>query len=251
MGDCLFLADVVQWRRPKFLKGFSTMNYEYLLFDADDTLFDFPKAASRAFDAMCRTHGIPYTPEAYQLYHEINLELWAAFDRGELTKEFITLERYVRFLKALDLERDPAACNRDYLAALGEGVYPLPYAEEVCRELKARGHRLYIVTNAVASVQRSRLRGSVFAELFEAAFISEEAGAAKPSRSYFDYVRRQLPGLSADNALVIGDSLSTDIQGANNAGLPCCWVNPAGKPRREGLRVDYEIASLRELLDIV
>ena len=186
---------------------------------------------------MCRTHNIPCTPEVYRLYHEINLELWAAFDRGELTKEFVTLERYVRFLKVLGLERDPAACNRDFLAALGKGVYPLPHAEEVCRELKARGHRMYIITNAVASVQRSRLRGSVFAELFEAAFISEEAGAAKPNKAYFDYVRRQLPGMTDENALVIGDSLTTDMQGANNAGLPCCWVNPAGT-RQEGLRSD-------------
>lgn len=226
------------------------IKYEYLLFDADDTLFDFPKASSQAFETMCRTHNIPCTPEVYRLYHEINLELWAAFDRGELTKEFVTLERYVRFLKVLGLERDPAACNRDFLAALGKGVYPLPHAEEVCRELKARGHRMYIITNAVASVQRSRLRGSVFAELFEAAFISEEAGAAKPNKAYFDYVRRQLPGMTDENALVIGDSLTTDMQGANNAGLPCCWVNPAGK-RQEGLRIDYEITGLRELLDIV
>ncbi len=227
------------------------MKYEYLLFDADDTLFDFPKASSRAFEAMCRARDIPYSPEVYRIYHEINLELWAAFDRGELSKEFVTLERYVRFLKALGLERDPAGCNRDYLAALGEGVYPLPHAEEVCRELKRRGHRMYIITNAVASVQRSRLRGSVFAELFEGAFISEEAGAAKPSKAYFDYVRRRLPGLTDENALVIGDSLATDMQGANNAGLPCCWVNPAGNPGREDLRVDYEISGLRELLEIV
>lgn len=227
------------------------MKYAYLLFDADDTLFDFPKASTRAFEKMCRAHDIPYTDEHYQLYHNINLELWAALDRGELTKEFITLERYVRFLKAAGLERDPAVCNRDYLSALGEGVYPLPHAEEVCRELRNRGHRMYIITNAVASVQRSRLQGSVFSELFEAAFISEEAGAAKPSPAYFDYVRKQLPGMTAENALVIGDSLSTDIQGAINAGLPCCWINREGKPRREGLRVDYEIADLRQLLEIV
>ena len=226
------------------------MKYAYLLFDADDTLFDFPKASSRAFESMCRAHDIPYTPEVYRLYHEINLELWAAFDRGEVSKEYVTLERYIRFFKALELDRDPAACNRDYLAAMGEGVYPLPHAEAVCRELKARGHRMYIVTNAVASVQRSRLRGSVFASLFEAAFISEEAGAAKPSKAYFDYVRRQLPGMRSENTLVIGDSLATDIRGANNAGLPCCWFNPSGKPRQEGLRVDYEIRDLRELLEI-
>lgn len=227
------------------------MKYRYLLFDADDTLFDFPKASSRAFEKMCRAHDIPCAPEVYRLYHEINLELWAAFDRGEVTKEFVTLERYVRFLKAMELDRDPAACNRDYLSALGEGVYPLPHAEAVCRELRDRGHRMYIITNAVASVQRSRLQGSVFARLFEAAFISEEAGAAKPSRAYFDYVRRRLPGLTAENALVIGDSLSTDIRGANNAQLPCCWFNPAGKPRPEDLRIDYVIGDLRELPEIV
>lgn len=227
------------------------MKYVYLLFDADDTLFDFPKASSKAFSKMCQANDIPCSEEVYQLYHGINVELWAAFDRGELTKEFITRERYVRFLRALKLDRDPVQCNRDYLSGLGEGVYPLPHAEAVCRELRDRGHHMYIITNAVASVQRSRLRGSVFGELFEAAFISEEAGAAKPSKAYFDYVRRQLPAMSAENTLVIGDSLSTDMRGANNAGLPCCWFNPAGKPGTEGLRIDYEISDLRQLLEIV
>lgn len=227
------------------------MKYPYLLFDADDTLFDFPKASSRAFAHMCQIHSIPCTPEVCQLYHDINLELWAAFDRGEVSKEFVTLERYVRLLKALRLDRDPAQCNQDYLSALGSGVYPLPHAEEVCRELYRRGHQMYIITNAVASVQRNRLRGSVYAELFLDAFISEEAGASKPSEAYYAYVRARVPAITVENTLVIGDSLSTDIRGANNAGLPCCWFNPGGEPRPEGLRIDYEIADLRELLQIV
>ena len=226
------------------------MNYTYLLFDADDTLFDFPKASAKAFAYMCRVHDIAYSPEIYRLYHEINVELWAAFDRREVTKDFVTLERYVRFLKALGIDRDPAQCNADYLAALGESVYPLPHAEEVCRTLRARGHKLYMITNAVASVQRSRLRNSVFAGFFDGAFISEEAGAAKPDAAYYAYIRRQVPGLTEQNALAIGDSLTTDIQGANNAGFPCCWYNPSRKPRNEGLRIDYEIYDLRELLDI-
>lgn len=227
------------------------MNYPYLLFDADDTLFDFPRASARAFSIMCRTHGIPDTPEVRRLYHEINQVLWAAFDRGEVTKEFLTLERYIRFLKALELDRDPAQCNRDYLTALGQVTFPLPHAEAVCRALAERGHRLYIVTNAVASVQRSRLRSCPFGNLFTDAFISEEAGASKPHRAYYDYVRARVPAITPENTLVIGDSLSTDIRGANNAGLPCCWYNPAEKPRQDGLRIDYEIADLRELLDIV
>ena len=226
------------------------MKYPYLLFDADDTLFDFPKASSHAFSAMCQKNRIPDSVEIYQLYHDINLVLWEAFDRGEITKEFLTLERYVRFLKALELDRDPAQCNRDYLEVLGRTVYPLPYAEEVCRELVRRGHKLYIVTNAVASVQRSRLAVCPFGDVFTDAFISEEAGAPKPQKAYYDYVRRQVPNITPENTLVVGDSLSTDIRGANNAGLPCCWFNPGGKAAPEDLRIDYAITDLRQLLDI-
>ena len=227
------------------------MKYPYLLFDADDTLFDFPQADAGAFEVMCRTHDVPNTSETRALYHQINQELWSAFDRREVSKDFVTLERYVRFFHALGLDRDAAQANRDYLAALGSAVYPLPHAEEVCRTLFERGHQLYIVTNAVASVQRRRLQSSIFAEWFTDAFISEEAGASKPDAAYYDYVRRQVPGITEVNTLVIGDSLVTDILGANNAGLPCCWFNPNGKPRREGLRIDYEITDLRELLSIV
>jgi len=227
------------------------MKYPYLLFDADDTLFDFPKASSRAFSVMCAANGIPDTPEVYQLYHNINKALWRAFDRGEVTKDFVTHERYVRFLKALELDRDPDQCNRDYLAALGQSVFPLPYAEEVCRTLANRGHHLYIVTNAVASVQRSRLALCTFGDVFAGAFISEKAGASKPDKAYYDYVRARVPEISPENTLVIGDSLTTDIQGANNAGLPCCWFNPRGAAAPPDLTIDYEIHDLRELLDIV
>lgn len=227
------------------------MKYPYLLFDADDTLFDFPKASSQAFSAMCAANQIPDTTESYQLYHDINKVLWQAFDRGEISKDFVTHERYVRFLKALSLDRDPGKCNRDYLAALGQSVFPLPHAEEVCRALAQRGHHLYMVTNAVASVQRSRLARCSFGGLFSGTFISEDAGASKPDKAYYDYVRACVPALSPENTLVIGDSLSTDILGANNAGLPCCWFNPRWEAATPELSINYEIHDLRELLDIV
>lgn len=227
------------------------MKYPYLLFDADDTLFNFPQASARAFEVMCKTHDIPNTPEVYQLYHEINKVLWAAFDRGEVSKDFVTLERYIRFLRALNLPRDPAQCNQTYLSALGESVFPLPHAEEVCHTLAERGHQLYIVTNAVASVQRTRLQHCSFGHLFQEAFISEEAGAAKPDKRYYDYVRSRIPKINAENTLLIGDSLSTDMQGANNAEPPCCWYNPKRITRPRSLRIDYEICDLRELLNIV
>lgn len=227
------------------------MKYRYLLFDADDTLFDFPKASAHAFSVMCRKNQIPDSPENRALYHRISSELWAAFDRNEVTKDFVVLERYRRFLTTVQLDRDAAQCNRDYLETLGQTVYPLPHAESVCRELAHRGHRLYIVTNAVASVQRNRLAICPFGDLFVDAFISEDAGAAKPQKAYYAYIRRRVPEITLENTLVIGDSLTTDIQGANNAGLPCCWFNPEGKSPPDGLRIDCTITDLRQLLDFL
>lgn len=227
------------------------MRFRYLLFDADDTLFDFPKSAAQAFSVMCQSNDIPETPETYQLYDAINAVLWAEFEQGKISKDFVTHERYVRFLRHLNLNRDPSKCNRDYLSALGEATFPLPHAEEVCQTLFDRGHLLYIVTNAVASVQKRRLQQCTFSHLFKDVFISEEAGAAKPSKAYFDYVCTRIPGLTPENALIIGDSLTTDIRGANNAGLPCCWVNPQKKPAPSDLIINYEIQSLPELLDFV
>ena len=221
------------------------MKYRYLLFDADDTLLDFSLASLAAFAAMCRHNGIPNTPEVYQIYYDINHALWAAFDRGEVTKESLTRERFVRFLAALGLERDAAKCNLEYLEALGSSVFPLPHAEAVCRELHDQGYILLIATNAVASVQRNRLRICSFGDLFAHAFISEEAGAPKPDKAYYDYIFS-----TPENCLAIGDSLTTDSRGANNAALPCCWYNPQGKPPAD-LRIDYEITDLRQLPDIL
>ena len=103
----------------------------------------------------------------------------------------------------------------------------------------------------MASVQKARFANSAIAPYFQGVFISEEVGVGKPDPAYFEYVFRAVPGLTRDNALVIGDSLTSDIQGANNAGLPCCWFNSKGQPRPQGLRIDYEIRALEELYAIV
>jgi YjjG family noncanonical pyrimidine nucleotidase len=241
---------MLEWLQQK-PSGGQPMRFQHLLFDADDTLFDFPKSAAQAFSVMCQNNDIPETAETYQLYDSINAVLWAEFEQGKISKDFVTHERYVRFLHQLKLDRDPSKCNQDYLAALGEATFPLPHAEEVCHALVDRGHNLYIVTNAVASVQKRRLQQCTFSHLFTDVFISEDAGAAKPSKAYFDYVCARIPGLTAENALVIGDSLTTDIRGANNAGFPCCWFNPKRKTAPPDLTIHYEIQNLPELLDLV
>lgn len=224
--------------------------YPYLLLDADNTLFDFDAANRNAFHRVCVRCDIPDTEENFILYESCNNALWAAFDRGECTKEFLVVERFRRFFAKIHLDRNPALCNDIHLTALGQSTLLLPYAEETCRTLAAN-HRLYLVTNAVASVQKSRLAASALRPYISGAFISEEAGASKPSAAYFDYVFSHIDGLTKDNCLMIGDSLSSDICGANNYGLPCCWYNLKRQPRPDDLRIDYEITDLRELLYIV
>ena len=226
------------------------MPYPYLLFDADNTLFDFDQAERNAHLLLCRAHGLAFSEEGYQLYHKCNADLWRDFDRGLCTKEYLLVERFRRYLAITGEHANPEALNRDHLRALGEGAMLLPGAEELCRVL-SRDHRLYLLTNAVASVQKTRFANSAIAPYFQGVFISEEVGVGKPDPAYFDYVFHAVPGLARDNALVIGDSLSSDIQGANNAGLPCCWFNPKGQPRPQGLRIDYEIRALEELYAIV
>ncbi len=225
-------------------------SFPFLLFDADNTLFDFDAGNRSAFHQVCLTFDLPDSDELFQLYEHCNNAMWAAFDRGECTKDFLVVERFRRFLSAAGLDRDPALCNQVHLDALGRNTRLLPHALEVCRTL-SQSHQLYIVTNAVASVQKRRLADSAIAPYISGAFISEEAGASKPSAAYFDFVFSRIPGITRENCLLIGDSLSSDIQGANNYGLPCCWYNPNGLLAPEPMRIDFEIRDLRQLYDIV
>ncbi|MBO4914850.1 MAG: YjjG family noncanonical pyrimidine nucleotidase [Oscillospiraceae bacterium] len=226
------------------------MRYPYLLFDADNTLFDFDRAELRAVKVSFKTAGLAYSEELHRRYSVHNNACWAMFDRGEASKEFICLERFRRFFAELGIDADPAAANRAHLDTLATCSFPTPYSVEVCERL-SKTHRLFLITNAVASVQRGRLARAEIRPYLEAAFISEEAGAQKPTKEYFDYVFAHIDGITTDNCLVIGDSLTSDISGANNYGLACCWFNPKHAPNPDGLRVDYEIADLRELYDIV
>lgn len=226
------------------------MKYPYLLFDADNTLFDFDAAEKNAHRQVCGKHRLSFTEEGYALYRRCNAQLWQDFDRGLCSKEFLLTERFRRYLSLTGETGDPEAMNRDHLRALGESAVLLPGAEALCRRLAA-GHELYLVTNAVESVQRARFERSAIRPYFRDVFISEAIGCGKPSPAYFAYVLRAVPGLTAENGLVIGDSLTSDIQGANNAGLACCWFNPKGLPRPDGLRIDYEVRTLEEIADLV
>ena len=158
--------------------------YDIVFLDADNTLFDFDAAEHAALRLVLEERGYPATPETEALYLGFNRDLWSAFDRGEVTQEFLLVERFRLLTRALGGTDDPAAFNRDYLSHMAACSRLLPGAEALCRDLVRGGCRLALA-NRVARVQHTRLAASRSLPGWRV-YISEELGAQKPQRAFFD-----------------------------------------------------------------
>ncbi|WP_339317387.1 YjjG family noncanonical pyrimidine nucleotidase [Paenibacillus sp. FSL R10-2734] len=226
------------------------MKYAVILFDADDTLFDYGMAESHALTNAFLHFGMPTGAEDYALsYQEINDALWRDLEQGKISSAALRVERFNRLFAANALELDPEAFSEAYLRFLGEGTFLIQGAIELCGELA--GCRLAIITNGIKEVQTSRIQGSPLCDTFEQIIISEEAGCQKPEIGIFDYAFAKLGITDKEKVLIVGDSLTSDIQGGINYGIDTCWFNPLGKENISGVQPKYEIRSLSELLDIV
>lgn len=202
----------------------------FLLFDADYTLLDFPKDMVRSFTIMyeaCFSGQREYSRELLECYDACNNRAWDRFERGECTKHELYISRFVEFLQETGLSGDPEAVNDTYFTAMAETGTAYPGAVELVKELSLT-HELYIVTNGNVVSQGPRLEHSGLAPYFRDVFVSEAVGVGKPDKRYFDYVAAHIPGFSPEEAVVIGDSPSSDIQGAVNAGLKSVWYDPPG-----------------------
>ncbi|HEY4430914.1 MAG TPA: YjjG family noncanonical pyrimidine nucleotidase [Paenibacillus sp.] len=226
------------------------MKYDVILFDADDTLFDYGMAESHALSNAFLHFGMPTGAADYAAsYQEINHALWRDLEQGKISSASLRVERFNRLFAANALELDPEAFSEAYLRFLGEGTFLMQGAIELCEELA--DCRLAIITNGIKDVQTSRIQGSPLSETFEQIIISEEAGCQKPETGIFDYAFAKLGISDKEKVLIVGDSLTSDIQGGINYGIDTCWFNPLGKENVSGAEPKYEIRSLSELLDIV
>jgi len=228
------------------------MPYEWLLFDADNTLFDYEAAERQALALSFEQAELPYGPDVLVLYQEINAELWGDFEGGETTVERVKVDRFAQLLSTLPVAEPPAPADFSvlYLLNLGDCTHLIPDAEFVLQQAGRRAH-LALITNGLAAVQRSRLAKSGLAVYFEAVIISEEVGVAKPDPRYFEIAFEQMGYPPKDLALVIGDSLTSDMRGANLYGVDACWFNPDGRLRDPDVEVRYEIHRLCDLLDLI
>lgn len=226
------------------------MRYPYLLFDADNTLYDFDKTQSNALEkAMLELHG-SFEARHLVIYDRVNQAFWQAFERGEIDQTTLKEKRFIAYFEALELKLDATLMNKLYLKHLSQGHFLLAGAQELIEQL-AQKHNLLIVTNGLKEVQRPRFNASSIVKYFEGIIVSDELGIAKPHTGIFDAAFEQLGKPKKEDVLMIGDSLSSDIQGGIHYGIDTCWFNPNAKTNKKGLRLTYEIQELNELLTIV
>ena len=219
---------------------------EFLFLDLDDTILDFHKAERVALSKTLRDFGIEPTDAVLDRYHLINKAHWEMLERGELTRAQVLTGRFRALFQELGQDADPEAVAEDYENGLGIGHWFLPGAQEAVISL-SRKYKLYLASNGTASVQHGRLASAGLYPYFQEVFISQEVGCNKPSKEYFDACFARIPGFRRERAMMVGDSLTSDILGGIRAGICTCWVNPSGGPGRANIVPDYEIQSLSQL----
>ncbi len=227
--------------------------YNHLLFDADGTLFDFKAAERFALEALFHELEIEGTECVKALYSELNHAIWLEFEQGTITIEALKTERFRRFFDRLQLAYDPEKTSERYLDFLSRSNHLLPKARELLMALRQRGYRLSLITNGISRVQRGRLAATKTLSFFDHVVISEEIGSQKPDPAFFNALFT-ITGMDEEDrkrALVIGDSLSSDIKGAIGASLDSCWYNPDRTNAEPQQRPTYQIASLDELLELL
>ena len=229
------------------------MKYSTLLFDIDNTILDFEKDEKNALVRTLRENKLPFDNETTDKYSYFNSLMWKAYEKGEATKADIQNNRFRMLIEYLGVTTDktPAEINEMYEINLRKGGIPIEGTKEVLDILKKEGYRLYAVTNGLKLSQENRGRHSGIDIFFEKAFISECIGYQKPTKEYFDYVFENIDEKDKSKILLIGDSLSSDIKGAHNAGIDCLWINPKGIANDVCEKATYEGKHIRDIFGIL
>ncbi len=227
------------------------MRYPWILFDADDTLFDFKRSARHALGQTLTDYQITPTEAHFQAYEGINHAAWMAFERQEITAVELRRVRFERFLDAIGEYRDPVEMNAHYLYLLSQTRFMLDGAVELVTTLRSKNYRMGLITNGLKEVQRPRISFAEMDQYFDVIVVSDEIGVAKPLEGFFTHSFEQMGHPDKAEVIVVGDSLNSDIQGGNNFGLDTCWYNPKDSANLTAHQPTYVIKHLEELYNIV
>jgi YjjG family noncanonical pyrimidine nucleotidase len=222
------------------------VRYSTLLLDLDHTLLDSNASEVAAFEQTLRWVGVDEPMCLFDAYTEINRALWAQVEAGTITPVDVRIARFEQFLARTDLDADPEAVADAFVLALGANGDLYPGARDVLDELAAAAE-LALVTNGISEVQRARIERLRLEQYFDAIVISSEVGVSKPATEIFESTFAQLGAPNKASALMVGDSLTSDIQGGANYGIATCWYNPHGKSAADRADIGHEIARLAQL----
>lgn len=220
--------------------------YEWILFDADETLFHFD--AFSGLKLMFSQLGSRFTKKNYRSYQAINKSLWVDYQNGDITAQQLQHQRFIPWADKLSIS--PQDLNSAFLAAMAEICIPLEGAVSLLNALKGKV-KLGIITNGFTELQQVRLERTGFKDYFDLLVISEQVGLAKPHRGIFDHALSIIGDPARDQVLMVGDNPESDILGGINAGLDTCWLNINGKPVPEGIIPHYQVSSLVELKNLL
>lgn len=218
--------------------------------DLDNTIFDFSKAEKIALKKTLETLGVDTSEKTLARYSVLNTAQWKLLEKGEITRQEVKVRRYRLLFEELGTDASAEEAAALYESLLGIGHYFMEGAEELLNELKGK-YRLYLATNGTASVQKGRIASASLERYFDGIFISEEIGYNKPDKAYFEACFAEIPDFVKEKAVIVGDSLTSDIQGGINAGIRTVWFNPKGEPGDGAIVADAEIRSLLELPELL
>ncbi len=221
----------------------------YIFIDLDDTILDFLKAEEVALSKTLKKFNIEPTKEIITLYSKINDSLWKKLETSEMTREQILVERFRLLFESLKKECDYNLCNETYKANLSQGHWFIDGAEELLKSLYKK-HKLYIVSNGTTSVQKGRIKSANIEKYFDGIFLSQEIGFNKPNVKFFEKCFEKIGDFDKNNAIILGDSVSSDIKGGINAGIKTCLYDPKNKFSGD-IKPDYIIHTLDEFLSLV
>lgn len=227
------------------------MKYDTILFDADETLFDFQRTEREALKNTILEFRIDYR-ESYHLavYQEINDAIWEELEYGRITLEKLKTERFERLANRLNAKFDAVEFAKAYSRHLSDTSFLFEGSADLIKSLYGH-YRLAIITNGLKEVQNKRIRGSEIGKYFDEIVISEEVGVSKPNPQIFEIAFQHMKQADKTRALMVGDSLSSDIRGGINFGIDTCWLNKNKAKNSTGLIPSYEIAGLPELKQIL
>ncbi len=225
------------------------MRYKFLLFDLDHTLFDFDTAEDVALTQLLKEEGVEDVQSYKDYYVPMNKALWKDLEQKKITKQELVNTRFSRLFEHFGVEKDGSYLANRYQFYLSQQGQIFSGAMELLDTLIDRGYEVYAATNGITSIQTGRLTKSGLASYFNHVFISEQLGTQKPDALFYEKIGQQISEFFKENTVMIGDSLTADIQGGNNAGIDTIWYNPHHLENKTGAQPTYEVHSYQDLLN--